>query len=186
MQNALLTVSLQDGLGRHIWFLRPDQIGDALRFNYYTQGWAIAAAGLARISGCVFLLGFVSQYKHHRWPLWIFAILQGILTPFIIIVTYAAQERGLGFLQAASFLQCGVNTLTDLYLAIAPSAMFWSLQLRLLEKIGLIPLFSCSILSVVSHPDHAQVYYPYTAKTSLTHDTVPSPRLWSSCGLSII
>jgi hypothetical protein len=149
VQNALLTVSLQNGLGRHIWFLQPDQINDALRFNYYTQGWGIAAAGVARISCCVFLLGFVSQYKHHRWPLWIFAILQGILTPFIIIVIYASQQRGIGFLQAASFLQCTVNSLADLYLAIVPSAMFWSLQLRLLEKIGLIALFSCSILSVV-------------------------------------
>ena len=163
MQNALLTVSLRNGLGRHIWFLEPDQIAKCLIFNYYTQAWAIAAAGLARISCCVFLLGFVSQYRHHRWPLWILAILQGILTPFIIIVIYALPQAGLSFLQAASFTQCAFSTLTDLYLAIAPSTMFWSLQLRLVQKIGLVALFSCSILSV-SHPDTTPVTPPHTTK----------------------
>jgi hypothetical protein len=76
------------------------------------------------------------------------AILQGILTPFIIIVIYALPQYDQTFLQAASYTQCAFNTLTDLYLAIAPSTMFWSLQFQPLQKIGLITLFSCSILFV--------------------------------------
>ncbi|KAK1749420.1 hypothetical protein QBC47DRAFT_441941 [Echria macrotheca] len=88
VQNALITISLRDGLGHHTWFLTPDQIDASLRFGCYTQGWSIAAASLARISCCVFLLGFVSQFQRHRWSLWTLLVLQVLTGVLIIIVIY--------------------------------------------------------------------------------------------------
>jgi hypothetical protein len=113
----------------------------------YTQGWSIAAASLARISCCVFLLGFVSQYQRHRWPLRILAVLQAVLGVAMIIVIYASPS--LVVLMVATYIQCGFSALTDLYLAITPCFMFWSLQLRLLQKVGLVTLFGLSILFVL-------------------------------------
>jgi hypothetical protein len=152
VQNGLLTVSLQHGLGRHIWFLQPDQIDKAIRFSVHTNGWSIAAGVLARISCCVFLLGFVSQYEHHRWPLYIFAILQAIFGLFMVLVIYAPQRPLTLLLQVATYMQCGFGSLTDLYLVVAPCFMFWSVRLPPLQKIGLVALFSCSILFVSPLP----------------------------------
>ncbi|KAK4451257.1 hypothetical protein QBC34DRAFT_378581 [Podospora aff. communis PSN243] len=148
VQNGLLTVSIRHGLGRHIWFLQPDHIDVAIRFSVLTNGWSIAAGVLARMSCCVFLLGFVSQYQHHRWPLHIFAVLQAIFGLFMILVIYAPPNiPSTLLLKIATYLQCSFSSLTDLYLAVAPCFMFWSVQLPPLQKFGLVALFSCSIFA---------------------------------------
>ncbi|KAK3385294.1 hypothetical protein B0H63DRAFT_522634 [Podospora didyma] len=149
VQDALLTISLRNGLGRHIWFLEPDQIDVALRFNYYTQGWSIAAAGLARISCCVFLLGFVGQYQRHFYPLWGLAILQAVLTIFIIVIIYgfSTNNPSIVLLAVTTYIQCGLGSLTDMYLAVMPVYIFWSMSRPFLQKVGLVALFSCGIVA---------------------------------------
>ena len=62
----------------------------SLKYHYLSQGWSIAASTFARISCCVFLLGFVSQYQRHRWPLWIVIGIQTLINAALLIIIYGA------------------------------------------------------------------------------------------------
>jgi hypothetical protein len=87
---ALVTRGLHWGLGRHIYYLSPDQIQNAVKYIVLMTAPVVTGVMLGRISFCLFLLSTVGAERSVRATLWITLILQALVNVIAIILQYSS------------------------------------------------------------------------------------------------
>ncbi|KAJ5185396.1 hypothetical protein N7491_006736 [Penicillium cf. griseofulvum] len=164
--SALITVGVRHGFCRHVWDLDTKAVvPKVIMFDYLTQTFGIAGGTLGRISFIVFIIGLLGTRKSHRVILWIIAGVQ-ILTNLILIVilfiqcpghasaiwTQNGEHKCWDFrIQAYyGYYQGSFNSATDLYLAVFSTYIFWSLNLKLRIKLGLVTLLGLGIFAMAA------------------------------------
>jgi hypothetical protein len=87
---VLITKSCQAGLGRHIYYLSPEQIQNTMKYITIMVGPSIIAIMLARLSFCAFLLATFGPKKIARIILWAAIISQILINMSQFILQYAS------------------------------------------------------------------------------------------------
>jgi phosphoglycerol transferase MdoB-like AlkP superfamily enzyme len=86
---TLITLAVHHGIGRHIMYLTPYQIKEAIKFELLAQPWGIISPTLSRVSFALFLLKFAGQRKWIRWSLWSVIWIQVVANLATIIQIFA-------------------------------------------------------------------------------------------------
>jgi hypothetical protein len=87
---ALTTRGVHWGLGRHIYYLTPIQIQNAIEYVVLMDAPVIVACTLGRTSFCLFLLNTVGAKKSVRVILWVTIVLQAIINATHILLLYCS------------------------------------------------------------------------------------------------
>ncbi|KAJ5158645.1 uncharacterized protein N7500_008296 [Penicillium coprophilum] len=164
--SALITVGVNYGFCRHVWDLDTKTVvPKVIMFDYLTQTFGIAGGTLGRISFIVFVIGLLGTRKSHRVILWVIVGLQ-VVTNLILIIILFVQCPGHASaiwtqngehkcwdvrIQAYyGYYQGSFNSATDLYLAVFSTYIFWSLNLKLRVKLGLVTLLGLGIFAMAA------------------------------------
>ncbi|PYI14926.1 hypothetical protein BO99DRAFT_436879 [Aspergillus violaceofuscus CBS 115571] len=130
--------------------------------KFYTlcQCLSIVATVTARAAFVLYLLSIVQQTKTTRKVLQALLVVQSPIT-YVTPVTILAQCHNINAPRdfsndtecwdpsVAMFWAC-INTVSDLYLAVLPTYIFWSLNLRLRVKLVLVALMSSGLVAMVA------------------------------------
>lgn len=88
--NALDTVGMHYGIGRHLYYLTPYQRMMAVKYDWISHAFAITATGLGKVAFALFLLRVIAaNNKAQRWFLHGYNILLIAINIPLIIITYA-------------------------------------------------------------------------------------------------
>jgi hypothetical protein len=82
---ALVSRAIHYGIGRHIFYLKPEQIVKAIKYEYLAQPFGVLAPTAARISFAFFLLKFTGPRKLLKWALWSVIWLQFVVNVAVIV-----------------------------------------------------------------------------------------------------
>ena len=112
LNTSLITHAVSWGIGRHIYYLTPEETVNAIKFEFiaqvrctnsltrylsltirYSQTPGIVAPTLARISFAIYLLKFVGTSKFRRWILWSVVWSQAIVNIIQLILIFAQCEH---------------------------------------------------------------------------------------------
>jgi hypothetical protein len=90
VNTSLITRAVHHGVGRHIMYLDPPEIVQAIKHEILAQPFGVLAPTLARISFALFLMKFTGHRKMLKWALWSVVWLQAI-TNLAAIIQILAQ-----------------------------------------------------------------------------------------------
>ncbi|OJJ71859.1 hypothetical protein ASPBRDRAFT_126371 [Aspergillus brasiliensis CBS 101740] len=162
--SVMINLAIAHGYGRHFQYLsRADQV---LALKYYTsfQCLSIIATGAGRAAFTLYLLNILRQERYLGWILWFIFALQ-IIINIVSVATILAQCQNIDSLWDAhvdtacwdpnveriyGYVQCSINTTSDLFLAVFPTYTFWSLSLKLRVKISLVVLMGFGLVAMVA------------------------------------
>jgi rhodopsin domain-containing protein len=90
---ALSNRGVHWGLGRHVYYLSPEQITNSLKYVVFMTAPGIFGIALGRASFCLFLLSTIGAEKRVRMVLWITLVLQMLVNVTAIILLYSSCGR---------------------------------------------------------------------------------------------
>ncbi|PMD64179.1 uncharacterized protein K444DRAFT_482016, partial [Hyaloscypha bicolor E] len=93
LNTSLITHAVSWGIGRHIYYLTPEETVNAIKFEFIAQTPGIVAPTLARISFAIYLLKFVGTSKFRRWILWSVVWSQAIVNIIQLVLIFAQCEH---------------------------------------------------------------------------------------------
>ncbi|BCS15161.1 hypothetical protein ALUC_70394A [Aspergillus luchuensis] len=160
----MITLAIAHGYGRHFWSL--SQADQVLALKYYTgfQCLSIIATGAGRAAFTLYLLNILRQERYLGWILWFIFALQIVINS-VSVVTILVQCQDVDSLwdvhvsttcwdpnveRIYGYVQCSINTASDLFLAVFPTYTFWSLSLKLRVKISLVVLMGFGLVAMVA------------------------------------
>jgi hypothetical protein len=89
--SAVITKGCYWGLGRHIYYLSPEQIPNAFKYGVIIMTAPLLVGGaLGRISFCLFLLSTLGTVLSTRVALWITIVLQILVNGSANILLYSS------------------------------------------------------------------------------------------------
>jgi hypothetical protein len=88
--SVLTTRGVHWGLGRHIYYLAPVQIQNAVKYVVLMDAPVVIACSLGRASFCLFLISTVGAKKAVRVILWVTLILQALINATQIVLLYCS------------------------------------------------------------------------------------------------
>ncbi|BCS03213.1 uncharacterized protein AKAW2_70091A [Aspergillus luchuensis] len=161
--SILITIAISHGYGRHGYELdRTDRI---LTTKLYTvfQCVTIVSTGTGRVAFVLYLMPiFRHKYLtgHLLWLIFALQLIANYVSPVTILarcsdiraiwdVSVKSKCWNPNILIIYSYVQCTINTATDLYLAIFPAYTLWSLNLKRRTKTILIILMSLGLIAMV-------------------------------------
>ncbi|OOF96531.1 hypothetical protein ASPCADRAFT_396098 [Aspergillus carbonarius ITEM 5010] len=162
--SVMITLAIGHGYGQHYQYLsRANQV---LALKYYTgfQCLSIVATGLGRAAFALYLLNILRQQRGVWFLLWVIFALQ-IIINIVSVITILVQCKNISSIwdttvvtscwdpnvdRIYAYVQCSINTATDLFLAVFPTYTFWSLSLQKRIKISLVALMSLGLVAMVA------------------------------------
>ncbi|RAK95278.1 uncharacterized protein BO80DRAFT_487265 [Aspergillus ibericus CBS 121593] len=186
--SVLITISIYYGYGKHVMDIEPSDRLFAMKIYTIFQCVSILSTGTGRVAFVLYLLPIFQQQYITRHLLWFIFALQ-LITNYVSPVTILAQCKDVSVLWdptvqtqcwdpkitvAYSYVQCSINTATDLYLATFPVYTFWNLNLRRRTKAILMILLSLGLVAMVASIMRA-LYLP--SLSDLGDRTVATNRL---------
>jgi len=156
---VITTKACQWGIGRHIYYLAPEQIMNALKYSVFLVGPLNLCVILGRASICLFLLSAIGTEPRVRILLWAALISQAIVGVFFIILQYSScgshltaiwdlkvHAKCISYHTMIKFIYfAGAwNAFIDLFITIIPAVMLKGLQLPLKKKVVVIILLCIS------------------------------------------
>ncbi|KAI9692684.1 MAG: hypothetical protein M1820_009434, partial [Bogoriella megaspora] len=165
---ALVQISCNWGLGRHIWTLDPKHIEQSLKFVFISQPFGISTGVFGRISFAATLLRLPGP--HDRWKkavLWSVIAEQAVINITSITLQFVQCGRhveGLWNKQVAAKAHCfprsvvdkfgifqsSTSVATDLALTVIPLWIIWDMQLKPAVKVSLAFLLGLSIFAMIT------------------------------------
>jgi len=162
---VLITKSCQYGIGRHIYYLSPDQILNAMKYTTVMVGPLVFATMLARLSFCAFLLATFGPKKIARVILWIAMVSQVLVNLSQVIIQYAAcgthistvwnrnsETKCVSYATMINYLYflSAWNTSSDLFLTIFPAVLMKDIKIARKKKLIIIVLLCLSGFAFVA------------------------------------
>lgn len=167
---------VENGAGRHMYYLKPSQITEELKWHAYSQIQLFLCTAFAKISACLFLIRIVNKRPLIRFLCGLIAglvIVNGAVTVMLVTQcrplhkvwdTHSKGEcwsitvvRGFGYAAAsefASLLSCTNNAdkfivfavITDFLCSGLPIVFLWNVQIKGRTKVALCLLMSMGLL----------------------------------------
>ncbi|OOF98964.1 hypothetical protein ASPCADRAFT_204660 [Aspergillus carbonarius ITEM 5010] len=161
---VILTLSVQNGFGTNLEALPLHNTEQVLKYIAIQVPLVTISTGLARSSFVLYLLGILGGKKNYSIALWFAMLLQlsANIVSAVLPLCICRNVRALwdpyvkttcGSSVAVvrfSYFSSSVNTATDLFLAVFPTIIFWSLNLKMRIKISLIMLLSLGVVAMVA------------------------------------
>ncbi|KAI5203880.1 hypothetical protein E4T39_03931 [Aureobasidium subglaciale] len=168
---VFLQVSFTNGLGRHVYFLEPDQRYLALKYGFISLVWSYLCPLFGRLSFCAFLLCVAeTDPRTKKWPIWMFIVLQiivNVLACILLLSTCGTHLEDIWLLNLGNYFEyclpiqvqtdyayfagfIAFNTFTDLFLTIQPAMLIVHTKLATSNKIGVASLFCLSIIAMIA------------------------------------
>jgi hypothetical protein len=156
---VLITKSAQYGIGRHIYYLSPDQISNATKYSTILVGPLVLATMLARLSFCAFLLATFGPKKIARIILWIAIISQVLVNFSQVVLQYVIcgthvtaiwkrppEIKCLNFSVVTDYLYflSAWNAFSDLFLTIFPVVLLRDIKINRKKKAVIMVLLCLS------------------------------------------
>ncbi|KAJ6109220.1 hypothetical protein N7486_001454 [Penicillium sp. IBT 16267x] len=163
--SIMITLGIQHGLGQKVGEIRTANVPKVITFDYLAQTFALAGGALGRISFIVFVIGLLVSRQWHRGIFWGLVALQLIINSMFIIILFVQCPGHASAIWEHSdkskcwntkvqayygIFQGAFNSATDLYLAVFSTCIFWTLNLKLRVKLGLITLLGLGIFAMVA------------------------------------
>lgn len=188
--NACITVSEENGLGRHIMYLTPVQIVTALKWQTIAEPLGIMSPTMGRLSFTIYMLRLVGRDRIQRYILH-FCIYFNIIVNFLCIILIFVQcgvhvtaiwdnhapgankcwskavQSDYGYFQGAC------NSLIDLTLTLLPAWIVWHLKLPRNIKIGLMILLGLSLFAAVASVVKTVELQSIGAGGDITYNLIP-------------
>ncbi|KAI9849433.1 MAG: hypothetical protein M1837_004053 [Sclerophora amabilis] len=180
---ALTTVAMQHGLGRHMFYLEPNDVSSASKFEWISHAFAIASVVTGKLSVTIFLLR-ISNTKLRKWLLYTLNAIMVLLYIPLIVMTYAQctptsmlwdiTAKGTCWnpnIQATYALVCGVyGTFADVALGLYPISIIHRLNMALKTKIGLAIVMGLGVLAGACSAVKTRYLTLLTARSDVTFD----------------
>ncbi|CZR65028.1 related to integral membrane protein PTH11 [Phialocephala subalpina] len=160
-----ITISHHFGWGRHFFYLDDYKKVTSMEMEFISEPFGILCSALGRVSFIILMFRLFGTTKYRRWFLH-FMIAQSLVVNLVTCITIFVQcgdvrslwdpvgvpskcwvpaaQADIGFFQGAC------NSMTDLILTVLPSSIFWTLQMKLRIKLGLVALLGLSIFAFVA------------------------------------
>ncbi|KAJ5664370.1 hypothetical protein N7507_005101 [Penicillium longicatenatum] len=163
--SIMITLGIQHGFGQEVGNISAANVPKIIMFDYLAQTFALAGGALGRISFIVFVIGLLVSKQWHRVVFWILVALQLIINSMFIIILFVQCPGHASAIWEHSekskcwntkvqayygYFQGAFNSATDLYLAVFSTCIFWSLNLKLRVKLGLVTLLGLGIFAMVA------------------------------------
>lgn len=162
--SSLITQAIKKGFGQPA---SDDdaQVSNIIMYDYLSQTFCLAAGTVGRVSFIVFIVGLLVQRLSERIILWVLAALQVIVNGMVIIIMFVqcpghasaiwdhsgkSKCWDLRVQEYYGYFQGAFNATTDLYLAVFSTYIFWSLNLKLRVKLGLVALLGMGIFAMAA------------------------------------
>ncbi|GLA29625.1 hypothetical protein AnigIFM63326_007533 [Aspergillus niger] len=161
--SVLITIAISHGYGRHAYELdRSERVLTAKLYTIF-QCVSILSTGTGRLAFVLYLLPiFRHKYLmgHILWLIFALQLIANYVSPVTILarcadiraiwdITVKSKCWDPRILITYSYVQCTINTATDLYLAIFPAYTLWSLNLKRRTKTILIILMGLGLVAMV-------------------------------------
>ncbi|KAH8594230.1 hypothetical protein B0O99DRAFT_514284 [Bisporella sp. PMI_857] len=184
--SALLPVLTHYGIGRHIYYVPPENISHVLRWNWIIQPFGIAAQPFGKISVSFFLVKLLGPKDVWRkWFLYANMILFSIMASLCIIFTYAQCNPPRALWENVPDAKCwdpkaqanfsiattAFGALVDYELSLFPITILWNLKMPTQRKISLYVLLSFSVFSGISATVKAVQLQELANRVDQTWDT---------------
>jgi len=162
---AAMTKACQWGLGRHIYYLSPEQIMNVLKYTILLSGPMMLSVMLGRVSFCFFLLSTVGTENLIRVLLWTALISQVLVNICYIVVQYSSCGSHITALWDNTvhakcvpyntmidylYYNSAWNAFTDLFLTVLPAVLLKGLKIQLRKKIVATILLCVSVFAFVA------------------------------------
>ncbi|KAJ5729206.1 uncharacterized protein N7483_003714, partial [Penicillium malachiteum] len=163
--SAMITIGIHYGFGQNMDNLSDASVSKVIMFDYLTQTFGLAGGALGRVSFIVFIIGLLVSRQWHRLVFWTLIGLQLIVNSmFIIILFVQCQGHASAIWEHSDKAKCwstlvqayygyfqgAFNSATDLYLAVFSTVIFWTLNLKLRVKLGLVALLGLGIFAMIA------------------------------------
>ncbi|MCJ1449297.1 MAG: hypothetical protein MMC23_009817 [Stictis urceolatum] len=159
VQTVLTGLVFQNGGGRHQYYLKPEEIKPALKWNYITEILLFLIIPFTKISICFFVL----RIKNTGWLKWLlYGVIAGlIITTLVPIVILLAQCRPIRafwdktagtcwdprILNDVNYFQVAYSILSDVICSFLPIPILWKVQMKMRMKIAIWGLMSLGLIA---------------------------------------
>ncbi|MCJ1389800.1 hypothetical protein MMC18_002657 [Xylographa bjoerkii] len=159
----LIVVAVDAGNGRHIYYLQPQQISDAIRWNSIAFIPGIMAFSIPKLGVAILLMRLLNPSKLQRCLMYFFSIgciIGSILCAIILwqqcnppsilwdpaaVGTCWQPSVAVNFFTfVGAFSAC-----TDIYLALYPTIVLYKLNISMNKKIGLSAVLSLGFVAAI-------------------------------------
>ncbi|KAE8352509.1 hypothetical protein BDV28DRAFT_148968 [Aspergillus coremiiformis] len=161
---VFLTFSVQHGFGKNLETLPMLHVQAVLRNTAIEVPIVTMSTTIARCSFILYLLAILGSNRTYKLALWFLMLLQlsgnivSAVLPLSIcrnasILWDPTVETTCGDIQAVidfAYYSNTANSATDLFLAVFPIPVFWSLNLKTSVKFGLIVLLSFGLVAMIA------------------------------------
>ncbi|KAJ5987423.1 hypothetical protein N7451_011788 [Penicillium sp. IBT 35674x] len=163
--SVMITLGIQHGFGQKVGDIGADDVSKVIMYDYLTQTFALAGGALGRISFIVFVIGLLVSKQWHRVVFWILVAMQVLVNSMFVIILFVQCPGHASAIWEHSdkskcwntkvqayygYFQGAFNSATDLYLAVFSTCIFWTLNLKLRVKLGLVTLLGLGIFAMVA------------------------------------
>ncbi|PGH27027.1 hypothetical protein AJ80_01212 [Polytolypa hystricis UAMH7299] len=165
--SALVEVGIGYGLGRHLIDIEdPSDRINAFKYTVIAPNFSIVSTTTGKISIVIFLMRLMGQAatQPRKWFLYILTVLSIILNVMCIVVLMGfciPAERiwnqsvpgkcmSLQLQLVIGLIQASYNAFTDLALAIFPAFIYWTVQLPIKMKIGVLSVMSAGVFAAAA------------------------------------
>lgn len=162
LQFSMQTLAYSHGWGRHFFYLSDDQRVKAMQAVFVSEPFAIMCSTLGRVSFMFLMLRLFGNTRGRRWLLYALMAQQLIVNLFTCITIFT-QCKNVNSLwdpvghpskcwnpdvqTDTGYVQGVFNSATDLILTVMPLSIFWTLQMDLRIKLGLVGLLGLSVFA---------------------------------------
>ncbi|KAJ5180602.1 hypothetical protein N7492_003812 [Penicillium capsulatum] len=162
--SIMITLGIECGFGRGMQETTAP-VAKVIMYDYLAQTFALAGGALGRVSYIVFIERLLGSRLSYKVILWTLVALQGMVNVLFIVIMFVQCPGHMSALwnhpgkekcwdarvQAYyGYFQGAMNSATDLYLAVFSTCIFWSLNLKLRVKMGLIGLLGLGIFAMIA------------------------------------
>ncbi|KAJ5752600.1 hypothetical protein N7520_009517 [Penicillium odoratum] len=163
--SVMTTIGIQHGFGQEVDDISTVNVPKVIMYDYLAQTFALAGGALGRVSFIVFVIGLLVSRQWHRVVFWGLVAMQLIVNSmFIIILFVQCPEHASAIWEHSEKSKCwntrvqayygyfqgAFNSATDLYLAVFSTCIFWTLNLKLRVKLGLVTLLGLGVFAMVA------------------------------------
>ncbi|KAI4725631.1 hypothetical protein E4T49_06601 [Aureobasidium sp. EXF-10728] len=199
-----LQISFFNGLGRHVFYLEPDNRYLALKYGFISLVWSYLCPMFGRLSFCAFLLCVAkTDPLTKKWPIWTFIVLQiivNIMASVLLLSTCGTHLEDMFLLHLGNYFNyClkidiqtnyayfagAFNTLTDLFLTVQPAILIMHTKLATSNKIGVASLLCLSIIAMIAAIVRTVAAHTLSDVGDYTYELTPFVT-WVSVELNVV
>ncbi|PSN71464.1 hypothetical protein BS50DRAFT_618472 [Corynespora cassiicola Philippines] len=163
---AFVTTYAMAGGTRHLYYLKPNDMFEVLKWSYAFQCWGIFACTPAKLSVALLINRIMRPFRGWRfWVLVVSITLMIIINTLDSIFTYVQCDPPKALWDKTitdakcwhpsiqtniSIAQAAYNVFVDGILAVIPATILWSLQMPIKQKICLCILLGLGLFAAVA------------------------------------